>query len=175
MIIIRSIALLMYVLPRFYLIRAYIIKPPNVKKQFCQRCRRCVRAYKLSQRRIKRNYWSGRIARAIPPCSYYSEYKPLNYDCLCSVHKSTYDIRYGESSAQVAAFIFLVVKAPITVDTHKSVFLFICICKRTLNVPTNFYTFRFNIKYLENKHMQILYWKCNPDRYILYFTNKFLF
>lgn len=46
----------MYVLPRFCLTLAYIIKPPNVKKQFCRRRRRCVRAYKLSQRRIKRNY-----------------------------------------------------------------------------------------------------------------------
>jgi len=69
-----------------------------------------VREYKLSQHRIKRNYWSGRIARAIPPCSYYSDYKPLNYDCLCSVHKSTYDIRYGESPTRVATFIFLFVK-----------------------------------------------------------------
>jgi len=95
---------------RFWFTRTNMIKPPNVKRQFCRWCRQCVREYKLSQRRIKRNYWSGRIARAIPPCSYYSDYKPLNYDCLCSVHKSTYDIRYGESPTRVATFIFLFVK-----------------------------------------------------------------
>lgn len=88
-----------------------VIKVLNVKKCFCWRRRQCVRAYKLSQRHIKRNYWSDHIARAIPPCSDYSDYKPLNYDCLCLVHKSMYDIRYSKSLAQVAVFSFLVVKA----------------------------------------------------------------
>lgn len=149
--------------PWFCLTRAYIIKPPNVKKQFCRWHRRCVRAYKLSQRRIKRNYWSGHIARAIRLCSYYSDYKPLNYDCLCSVHKSTYDIRYGESAARVVVFIFLVIKAPITVDIYKSVF-FCMFVKKILNtyilnkfwIYRQIFTLGFNIKYC---------WKINPRKY----------
>lgn len=126
---------------RFYICTP-VIKAPNGKKQFCRRRRRCVRMYKLSQRHIKRNYWSGRIARAIPPYSDYSDYKPLNYDCLCLVHKSTYDIRYGESPARFAAFSFLVVKAPITIDISLSIFL---VCNNLINLSfyINVYVFFF--------------------------------
>lgn len=76
-----------------------------------------------------------------PPYSDYSDYKPLNYDCLCLVHKSTYDIRYGKSPARFAAFSFLVVKAPITVDISLNLSLSLFLCVRVC-VPSFLYFYR---------------------------------